>query len=305
LPKEPAQSDRAVVRWVEVSLSVAREQVDEVELLLQQQGALAITLLDKEDQPVLEPAPGTVPLWPQVKIVGLFSAETNKAEVSQQLLAAPAVERPDALFWHDVADQDWERAWMDRFQSMQFGQHLWIVPSGMQAPDDPQAIVLKLDPGLAFGTGTHPTTALCLDWIDAREFRGQRILDFGCGSGVLGIAGALKGANTVFCVDNDPQALAATRDNAERNKVSGRVTCLPPEAYEEQHIDVVLANILARPLIELKSVLLRGLRSGGCIVLSGILQEQAEGLADIYRPHCSLIKIKLQQGWARIEGVLA
>src|SRR5690606_23417309 len=159
----------------------------------------------------------------------------DRSTILASLLAGNIIRRPDAVAWREVADQDWERAWMDRFHPMQFGQHLWIVPGGMQGPSEPQAIQLKLDPGLAFGTGTHPTTALCLEWIDGMDFHGLRVLDFGCGSGVLGIAAALKGAASVCCVDNDPQALLATADNAARNGAEAQIKSGLPGDWASQH----------------------------------------------------------------------
>jgi ribosomal protein L11 methyltransferase len=297
--------------WAEVSLSIPRELAAGAELALEDQGALAISFLDSADDPVLEPAPGTAPLWPHLQLRGLFAGDVNRTEVSLALLGLLGVDRPDVLAWREVADQDWVRAWMDAFQPMKFGQHLWIVPSGMQDPEDDSALVLRLDPGLAFGTGTHPTTALCLQWIDEHDFTGQIVVDYGCGSGVLGIAAALKGARRVVCVDNDPQALEATSANAARNGVSARLVCLTPECYGQGQgnakgsakADVVLANILAGPLLELQAVLLGSLLPGGDIVLSGILQEQSQWVADAYRPACKKLDGVEQDGWVRLHGL--
>ncbi len=288
--------------WAEVCFDIPRERVAVSESALQELGALAVTLLDQADQPVLEPQPGTVPLWPQVQVRALFPAGVQRSEVSLALQHVAGLDRPQALVWRDVADQVWERAWMDRFQPMQFGQRLWIVPSGMEAPDDARALVLRLDPGLAFGTGTHPTTAMCLQWIDAQEFAGQRVVDYGCGSGVLGIACAMKGAQAVVCVDNDPQALEATAANAARNGVLDRVACRTAQAFREQEADVVLANILAAPLIDLAPRLQRCLRTGSHIVLSGILQEQAQTVAQAYRQTCGDMEVCEQEGWVRLHG---
>lgn len=292
-----------MMAWAEVSLDIPRDRAAVVEAALQEQGALAVTLLDSADHPVLEPAPGTAPLWPVVQMRGLFPAAVQRAEVALALMQVSGFDQPPALAWRDVADQAWERAWMDRFRPMQFGERLWIVPSGMDSPEDEQAILLRLDPGLAFGTGTHATTALCLQWIDAQEFAGCRVVDYGCGSGVLGIACAMKGAEQVICVDNDPQALQATAANAARNKVSARIVCQAPETYRENRADVVLANILAAPLIELALLLQGSLRSGGHIVLSGILQEQVEAVAQAYQQQCGAMHVTTQEGWARLHGI--
>ncbi len=288
--------------WAEVSFSVAREQAEQAGQALELQGALAITFEDQADEPVLEPAVGTAPLWPIVNLRGLFEHPAERLAITSCLLASGVVQRPSAISWREVADQDWERAWMDQFQPMQFGQHLWIVPSGMQGPDDPLALQLKLDPGLAFGTGTHPTTALCLEWIDGVDFSGLKVLDFGCGSGVLGIAAALKGATSVCCVDNDPQALLATSDNAARNGVSTCLHCCLPEDWPVSQYDVILANILAGPLIELAPQLMVGLEAQAHIVLSGILAHQADEVAAAYANACGPMAQQQREEWVRLYG---
>lgn len=287
--------------WAEISLSVDRDHVPAAEEALQAHGALAVTLLDRADDPVLEPAPGEAPLWPTVELRALFPEDTDRIGVLEALLHLPGVERPDAASWRRVDDRDWERAWLDRFQPMRFGSGLWIVPTGMEARDDATCL-LRLDPGLAFGTGTHPTTALCLEWIDAHGFAGSRVVDYGCGSGVLGIAAALKGAASVLCVDNDPQALTAAADNAARNGVADRVRCVAPEEYDAESVDVVMANILAGPLIRLAPRLCRSLAPGGHIVLSGILAEQADEVASAYRPLVGRMTVDESEGWVRLDG---
>ena len=292
----------AAIAWAEVSLSVPREQAEQAGQVLQLHGALAITFEDQADEPVLEPALGTAPLWPIVNLRGLFEHPADRPAITAGLLASGVVQRPEAVSWREVADQDWERAWMDQFQPMQFGQHLWIVPSGMQGPDDPLALQLKLDPGLAFGTGTHPTTALCLEWIDGMDFSGLQVLDFGCGSGVLGIAAALKGATSVCCVDNDPQALLATSDNAARNGVSARLHCYLPEDWPVGQYDVILANILAGPLIELAPQLMACLGDKAHVVLSGILQHQADEVAAAYASSCGPMGQQQREEWVRLHG---
>lgn len=286
--------------WSEVSISVVREQAPLAELVLEQQGALAVTLEDGGDHPVLEPGPGATPLWPEVHVRGLFEADVARDGITQALQVVPGISRPDLIRWREVDDQVWERAWMDRFEPMKFGDHLWIVPTGMEIPLDENNIVIRLDPGLAFGSGTHPTTALCLEWLNGQDFSAKRVIDYGCGSGILGIAAALKGAERVVCVDNDPQALEATTDNAARNGVTDRIQCLAPEAYSENSADFILANILAGPLVELAPVLLDSVKPGGTIVLSGILQEQAEMVAGAYRADCQKICQNELDGWVRL-----
>ena len=288
--------------WAEVSLNCPRALADRYETVLEECGALAITLQDSADNPVLEPAPGATPLWPGVLVRGLFPIEIDRGQVSAALLVLDGIHRPDQLAWRDVKDQDWERAWMDQFRPMKFGEHLWIVPSGMQGPDDPHAVQLHLDPGLAFGTGTHPTTAMCLRWIDAHDFDDRDVLDFGCGSGVLGIAAALKGARSVICVDNDPQALEASTNNAERNEVTSQITCMAPEEAEDIEVDVVLANILSGPLIKLAPLLQRMLSAGGEIVLSGVLKEQAEDVIRAYEKCCGRLQTDELEEWVCLHG---
>jgi ribosomal protein L11 methyltransferase len=288
--------------WFEISVRVVRERVEVVEAVLEELGALAITLEDDADNPVLEPGPGSTPLWPSVHLRGLFDADVARDQISTALHHEAGINRPDLMQWRQVDDQDWTRAWMDRFQPMKFGEHLWIVPTGMQIPFDKRNIEIRLDPGLAFGTGTHPTTALCLEWLDGRTLTDARVVDFGCGSGILGIAAALKGARRVICVDNDPQALEATAVNALRNGVENQIVCQAPADFCETRADIMLANILAGPLIELAPLLRNCARPGGWIVLSGILDDQADQVALAYRDGCIDIKVESNEGWVRLTG---
>jgi len=288
--------------WIEISISVARESTDLAELALEQLGALAITLQDDADNPVLEPGPGMTPLWPTVKVRGLFDTGVERERIVESLQAVPGADRPDRIRWREVDDQDWERAWMERFAPMKFGNRLWIVPGGMQIPFDPDNIEIRLDPGLAFGTGTHPTTALCLEWLDGQDIGGGCVVDYGCGSGILGIAAALKGAENVICVDNDPQALEATLENARRNGVADVIQCLYPAKYSVTGADMVLANILAAPLIALAPILLQSLRPGGSLVLSGILEDQAEQVLAAYASNLEAVTLKTLDGWVRLQG---
>lgn len=287
--------------WLELSVRVSRENAALVESLLQNQPVLAVTLTDDADDPVLEPGVGETPLWPSVCVTALFKGHTETADLAQMLSLVPGVDRPQQVNFKRFDDQQWERAWLDRFQPMRFGRGLWIVPGDQVAP--PEAThILRLDPGLAFGTGTHPTTRLCLQWMDGHDFNGQTVLDYGCGSGVLGIVAAIKGAATVVCVDNDPQALIATRDNAARNGVADKLLVLAPEDFDVMTADVVLANILAGPLIELAPMLSAALAPGGELVLSGILEDQATEVADAYRVALPQVDIEVDDGWVRLQG---
>jgi ribosomal protein L11 methyltransferase len=217
------------------------------------------------------------------------------------LSLVPGVDRPQQVSFRRFEDQQWERLWLDRFKPMRFGRTLWIVPGDCVAPAD-AVHVLRLDPGLAFGTGTHPTTRMCLQWMDSHNFHSQTVVDYGCGSGVLGIVAAIKGATEVTCVDNDPQALVATRENAERNNMTDKIHLFDSLQFKPVQKDVVLANILAGPLINLAPLLLMCLRPGGSLVLSGILEQQADEVADIYRPHMDNLAITSDEGWICLHG---
>ena len=286
--------------WVEVSIGVARSDTAAAEQALEDLGALAVTLQDDADHPVLEPGPGETPLWPTVHVCGLFESDVDRAAVHEGLQAVPGAGRPGNLRWREVGDRDWERAWMDRFRPMRFGRKLWIVPTGMELPPGEEGTEIRLDPGLAFGTGTHPTTALCLEWLDGQSLEGALVVDYGCGSGILAIAAALKGAARVEGVDNDPQALEATAVNAERNGVESTVFACEPRAFRVQDADTVLANILAGPLIELAPVISGCARPGASIVLSGLLEEQVEMVTAAYAETCQLEKVTVSEGWARV-----
>jgi ribosomal protein L11 methyltransferase len=287
--------------WLELSVRVSRENAPLVEALLQNEPVLALTLTDDADDPVLEPGVGETPLWPSVCVTALFSGDTPVEPITRLLSLVPGVDWPHQVSFRKFEDQQWERAWLDRFKPMRFGQGLWIVPGQAEVPAG-ATHVLKLDPGLAFGTGTHPTTHLCLEWMDACDFIGKRVVDYGCGSGILGIAAAIKGAGTVTCVDNDPQALTATDDNALRNGVEAVIKSFTPEQFKPQTADILLANILAGPLIELAPRLGAVVRPGGDLVLSGILEEQAEEVKSAYTANFSNLEVKLMDGWVRLTG---
>ena len=287
--------------WLELSVRVTRENAALVEGLLQNEPLLALTLTDDADDPVLEPGVGETPLWPSVCVTALFSGDTPVEPLTRLLSLVPGVDWPHQVSFRKFEDQQWERVWLDRFKPMCFGKDLWIVPGECEQPAG-ASHVLRLDPGLAFGTGTHPTTHLCLEWIDGFDFSGKYVIDYGCGSGVLGISAAIKGAATVVCVDNDPQALLATRDNALRNDVGDLIECLAPEQFELQPAEVMLANILAGPLVELAPRLGASLLPGGELVLSGILEVQADVVKVAYSDDFSNLQIKTLDGWVLLTG---
>jgi ribosomal protein L11 methyltransferase len=287
--------------WLQVRLAIGPEQAETYEDALLEIGAVSVTFMDAEDQPIFEPDLNTTPLWSHTHLLALFEADTEPAAVFAHLRLLTTDELPEHHA-EVIEDQDWERSWMDNFQPMRFGQRLWIVPSWHQAPE-PNAVNLLLDPGLAFGTGTHPTTALCLEWLDSQALAGTQVLDFGCGSGILAIAALLLGAASAVGTDIDVQALEASRDNAGRNGIAqDRLALYLPEALPALQADVLVANILAGPLISLASQLAGKVRPGGLLALSGILAEQAEDVAAAYAGAFELDPISERDGWVRISG---
>ena len=289
--------------WLELSLIVTAAQQAEVEAALEDLGALAVTLLDAEDHPIFEPAPGETPLWPEIALSALFEADRDRAGLVHVLTDLVPDLSPEHVAFRIVEDQDWTRAWMDQFQPMRFGRRLWIYPWNIEPPtDDVDAIVVRLDPGLAFGTGTHPTTALCLEWLDALDLSGLTVIDYGCGSGVLAIAALKLGAAHVIGVDNDPQALAASRDNAERNGVADRLALQMPAEFTETPADALVANILAGPLAELAPRFAACVKAGGALALSGILRGQEIELVERYAIWFEALAIDAREDWIRIGG---
>jgi ribosomal protein L11 methyltransferase len=284
--------------WLQIHVTTTRERAPLVELLFEELDALSVTLGDAADQPLLEPQPGETPLWETVVATALFSGDQDSDRICaflQERLPEPQlrVER--------LEDRTWERAWLDAFHPMRFGERLWVCPNGMP-PDDPDAVVVELDPGLAFGTGTHPTTALCLQWLDGADLAGKQIIDFGCGSGILAIAALRLGAAEVIAIDHDPQALQATRDNAEKNGVLHRLRIHNSDNPPEVQADILLANILAGTLIALAPILAVRIRPGGEIVLSGILQGQWPQVVDAYQGEFRMDPPAMLDEWVRLTG---
>jgi len=283
-------------------LTVASRYPEFAEEVLTAQGAASVTLSDAADDPVLEPAPGQTPLWGRTLTHGLFDREA----LIEPARAALREQLPDGaellIELKTIEDADWVNAWLQHAQPMQFGAHLWVCPSGHRI-DDARAIVVQLDPGLAFGTGTHPSTALCLDWLASHDVSGMQVLDYGCGSGILAIAAVKLGAAHARAIDIDPQALTATRDNAERNGVSDLIDCDNADASAGTALDLVLANILARPLITLAPMLAARVRVGGHIVLAGILEAQADEVRAAYAPWFDFETEARRDGWSRVSGV--
>ena len=285
--------------WLQCFMRVSRQQLDAFEDVLLALGAVSVTYCDAADQPLFEPGPGEIALWEEVELVGLFTEDFQEQNLRQQLSAALGDALPSVRF-EVLVDQVWERAWMEHFQPMRFGERLWIYPSWVEAPQD-GSVVLRLDPGLAFGTGTHPTTALCLEWLDAQNLQNKTVIDYGCGSGILAIAALKLGADSAIGVDIDEQAIRASNDNAAQNAVQAAFYL--PDDLPEGQFDVVVANILANPLRMLGDMLASRTKPGGRIVLSGILDEQVEEMSDIYNQWFDLAPAHLDNGWACLSGV--
>jgi ribosomal protein L11 methyltransferase len=288
--------------WLELSLIISAERQAGVEAALEDLGALAVTLLDAEDHPIFEPAPGETPMWPRIAMSALFDSASDRTGLVHALTELEPELAPEQISFRIVEDQDWTRVWMDRFHPMRFGRRLWIYPWNVEPPDDGNVVVVRLDPGLAFGTGTHPTTALCLEWLDAQDLAGKTVVDYGSGSGVLAIAALKLGAAHVVGVDNDPQALAASRDNAERNGVADALTLVSPEAFASPPADALVANILAGPLDALAPLIARCVKAGGRLALSGILRGQETALVARYAEWFDALECDAREDWMRISG---
>ncbi|MBP4041482.1 50S ribosomal protein L11 methyltransferase [Aeromonas sp. SrichE-2G] len=286
--------------WIQIRINATAKTADKVSNMLLGRGAQAVTFMDAKDVPVYEPMPGETPLWGETEVMGLFDAETDPA---------PTIAFFQQIFGEDVGykveqleDKDWVREWMDHFHPMQFGERLWICPSWRDVPD-PEAVNVMLDPGLAFGTGTHPTTALCLQWLDGLDLTGKTVVDFGCGSGILGIAALKLGAARVIGIDIDPQAIQASRDNAMRNGVADQIELyLPADQPQDVEADVVVANILAGPLRELAPLIAGHGKAGSLMALSGVLESQAPELEIIYGQWFEMDPTAVKEEWCRLSG---
>lgn len=293
--------------WTE--LSVVSEYPEFAEEVLLVQGAVSVSMNDAADDPLFEPGVGETPLWQHTVTRGLFHPETDLDRVRavlRELLPDGATLRFEQ---RKVEDKDWINAWLQHAKPMRFGgadvPGLWICPTG-HVVEESAATVVRLDPGLAFGTGTHPSTALCLQWLAGNDVSARRVLDYGCGSGILAIAALKRGAAQAVAVDIDPQALIATQGNAQLNDVDARLRCADLAQFTEQavdeSVDIVLANILAKPLIALAPMLCRQLRRGGSIVLAGVLRSQADEVRAAYAPWCDFEEDGTQEDWARINA---
>ena len=286
--------------WKQLRLSLPSAMAEATEAVLLASGAVSVSILDASDQPLFQEAPGSTPLWDSLVMLALFDTNTRTGPLEEWL--ASHAGKISAAPWETIEDEHWERRWMDGFSPMQFGPGLWICPGGQQPPD-PEATNILLDPGLAFGSGSHETTAMCLEWLDAQTLAGKHVIDYGCGSGVLGIAACLLGAGRVTAVDNDPQAITATTDNCARNAISqGSLLACLPEDLNEQPADMLVANILAGPLQELASRFASLCKPGAPIALSGILQTQASAVEKSYAPWFDLGTRNQRNDWVLLAG---
>ncbi len=287
--------------WPQITLRVDNAHADVIESSLLRAGALSTTFLDVNNEPVLEPAPGEVRLWKNMLLVALFDQSRSKEELINCVCHELGVDSLSLDAFELVEDRQWERAWMDQYRPMKFGSRLWIYPTHLE-PIDVADVNLRLDPGLAFGTGTHATTALCLEWFDTITFENKSVIDYGCGSGVLAIAALLLGAQEVRATDIDPLAIQASQDNARINNVHDRLQLLSAKELEGCISDILVANILFQPLLDLRNHFASLVVDGGIIVLSGILENQVEELKTEYANNFDIGEVALKDGWARICG---
>jgi ribosomal protein L11 methyltransferase len=293
--------------WLQLTLETYREDAQRLAEALEETGAVSVSLEGADAEPLFETDwHDATPVWKRTRVVALFSVDTDAPAVMRQVTEMLELGAPPAFVSEQIPDQDWVRSWMDRWQPMQFGSgadgaSLWVVPSWLEPPD-PAAANIILDPGLAFGTGTHATTAMCLEWLAQHPPRDLEVIDYGCGSGILAIAALLLGAARAVGTDTDPQALTVSRENAERNRVATRLKlCLPDELPATAAADVVLANILAGPLVALSPRLTRLVRPGGWLILSGLLASQADEVEAAYAADFSFER-RLRDDWALLSG---
>jgi ribosomal protein L11 methyltransferase len=293
----------ASVNFYEIEFPLASLNSDAVEAALMDAGASSITFVDRADEPILEPKPGEIRLWSDTLVRALFqeSADSTRDALQnlQALSSSLGAHVTETARIRAVEDQAWERVWLKDWKSMRFGRRLWVVPSTGELPQDPDAVVVRLDPGLAFGTGTHPTTAVCLQVLDSLPLAGRAVIDYGCGSGILGIAAIKLGAASVVAVDIDDQALLATRENALRNQVSDRISVRNVQSPLEPAYCVV-ANILAGPLVELAPLLTAACEPGGYLLLSGLLKQQAYEVKAAYAAGFDIVQVIDRDDWCCI-----
>lgn len=289
--------------WIQIKINTSGQRAEELGDILMKYGAVSVTFEDTYDSPVFEPLPGETCLWGDTDVIGLFDAETDINHLIANLQHHPLFTNDFQCNVEHIEDKVWEREWMENFHPMLFGKRLWICPSWRDAPY-PKAVNVILDPGLAFGTGTHPTTSLCLEWLDSLDLCGKTVIDYGCGSGILAIAALKLGAIQAIGIDIDEQALQASHDNAKRNGVSHRLKLYHPSQLPLDYCaNVVVANILAGPLCELAPLIKMRLTSGGLLGLSGVLAHQAQSVCKAYTDAFALDAVTEKEEWCRIIGI--
>ncbi len=289
--------------WWQLSIQCKATELNQIEDILFELGALSINLADARDEPIYEPLPGHTPVWQESIVTGLFDSSCNPETLYHQLIERLPENLASSVRQNQLEDQDWVQAYRDHYFPVQCADKLWVVPSWHEAPD-PNAVNICLDPGLAFGTGGHPTTSLCLSWLANNDIKNMLVIDYGCGSGILAIAACKLGARSVTGVDIDPQALEASRQNAERNNIP--VEQFPlylPARLESPKADLLIANILSGPLVQLSNKLANLVKAGGKILLSGILCHQADEIQLAYQPFFELDPVCVKEDWIRVTGI--
>ena len=288
--------------WHQISVITNEDTAPQLADLFSKLGAVSVTYMDAEDEPVYEPAIGETKIWSNTEVIALYELDAETELIKTLVLRQFKKDDLHNLRHEEVADQEWERVWMDYYKPMKFADKLWVCPTD-QEQYEPGTVCLTLDPGLAFGTGTHPTTALCLEWLASHDLTGKTVIDYGCGSGILAVAAILLGAKVAHAVDIDSQALTATRSNALKNNVQDKINCYLPEQFVPFQADIVVANILAKPLIELSEQICELLVDNGQLMLSGILHEQAGSVISAYQHNISFKPLVQQEDWIRLDGV--
>ncbi len=295
------QKINSQMAWLQITFTPTSDELETLTQVLEDIGAVSITFLDAKDQPIYEPELHTTPLWQQTEVVALFEQSCVLDRILEQI--KENIGQIPHYRTETIVDQDWTRIWMDEFQPMRFGQRTWICPTWC-TPPDANAVNILLDPGMAFGTGTHETTALCLEWLDqhADLIQNKVLIDYGCGSGILAVAALKLGAKQVHCTDIDPQALLATEENAKNNLVESGIKTYLADDFQAFQADGLLANILANPLITLAESFFTYLKPDAPLVLSGILNTQTQAVIKSYQPYFVIDTVALKQDWCRIAA---
>ncbi len=288
--------------WHQISVITDENTAPQLADFFSHLGAVSVTYMDAEDEPVYEPAIGETKIWSNTQVIALYELDSDPDQIKNKIYAHFKDSHLQNWLYEAVDDQEWERAWMEYYKPMKFADRLWVCPTDQELLE-PCTVCLTLDPGLAFGTGTHPTTALCLEWLASHDLTHKTVIDYGCGSGILAVASVLLDAEIAYGVDIDPQAITATESNAAKNQVESKIHCYLPEQFTPFQADIVLANILAKPLIEMSEHICALVKTGGQLVLSGILFEQAEDVINTYQKYIIFNPLVQQEDWIRLDGV--